>query len=226
MPEERQDVVRSDRIVCLVFAALTTAGCGATPPSKVVDLDLPVARPEPAKPSAPDPLAATRERSTARAAQVAVEPSHGPKAGFRPIEGQGYRYEIPLEWEDLDPTVLGSPLISHAQRATAPVDGFTMNVNVASEPFVGDGPSYGAANLTELTKVSTTRDQRAAEVGPRAGWDIESFWANPGATPYVTMQRYTTNGSRGFVLTCSMAETAWARLRGSCSEILDSFRVE
>ncbi len=149
-----------------------------------------------------------------------------PPAGFRAVRGIGYSYAVPAGWEELNAAQLGSPLISHAQRAIIPTANFATNVNIAGEAFADDGPAYGAANLIELRKVAAIRDQRAVTSGSRAAWDIEASWPNAGGVPYVTLQRYVTNGFKGFVLTCSSGTVAFPSQRPTCEAVLASLRVD
>jgi hypothetical protein len=161
---------------------------------------------------------------------VEPEPEPGqlaaPALEDRWVEGPGFHYAVPGDWENLDPTTMGSSLIRSAQRSAEATADFKTNVNVATEPFSGDGPSYGTANIAELQKVCTVKKERRTMAGPRTAMDIESHWDNPGGVPYVTVQRYATNGAEGFVLTCAAAASAFERQRGLCMQILDSFRVD
>lgn len=214
------------RAAALALALAGVPACvssGAAPPATVLE----IAPPVPARAVAPSPEPEASVKQVA-AAEPDGSRFEGALASMttRGVQGDGYRYRIPAEWEEIDATTLGSALISHAQRALQPTGNFTQNVNIASEPYVGDGPSYGASNLVEVAKISTIRDQRPARVGPRDGWDIEAWWPNVGGEPYVTMQRYGTNGERGYVITCSMGARVVEDLRPLCTAILDTFRVE
>lgn len=149
-----------------------------------------------------------------------------PAAGYDPVRGNGYSYTVPNGWEALDPATLGSPVITHAHRAPIPAGNFATNVNIAGEPYSEDGPAYAAANLIELRKVATVRDQRPAVSGSRSAWDVESYWPNSNGVPYVTLQRYVTNGFKGYVITCSTGATVFASQRPMCEAVLNSFRVD
>lgn len=194
----------------LAMIGALACGCGSAPPPPVVE----VAPPAAAEPGAAKQVA-SGDATQARPRDVAK----------RVVDGAGYRYEVPADWEELDASALGSPLIDHAQRSRTPTGSFAQNVNVAAEPFTGDGHAYASANLLELKQVATIRREGAVPVGPRPGWDIEASWPNPGAVPYVTLQRYATNGTEGFVITCSTGEASFAKDRVICDDILDSFRV-
>ena len=146
--------------------------------------------------------------------------------GSRAVRGAGYSYNVPTAWEELDASTLGSALITHAQRSPFPTGNFATNVNVAGEAFSGDGPAYGAANLVELQKVSTVRGQRATVNGSRPSWSIEAYWPNSNGPPYVTLQRYVTNGFKGYVITCSTGASAFAQQKPICESVLSSFRVD
>jgi hypothetical protein len=146
--------------------------------------------------------------------------------GYRLVEAGAYSYAVPQAWEELDAASLGSPDISHAQRAPIPAGNFATNVNVASHAFGGDGPAFAATNLIELRKVATIRHQGPATSGPRAAWDIEAEWPSAGTIPYVTWQRYLGNGTTGYILTCSSGASVFESQRPICEAILSSFRVE
>ena len=162
-------------------------------------------------------------------AQPVVAGNNGPAAtpaGHRLIRKVGFSYSVPASWQDLNAADLGSALIESAQRNPVPAGSFMTNVNVAGEPFSGDGPAYGAANLIELQKVATIRDQRLVTSGSRSAWDIEGFWPNPQGIAYVTLQRYVTNGSKGYVITCSAGSAVFASQRAACETVLSTFRVD
>lgn len=206
-----------------LIASVVSHGCASGPPVPVTAIDV-----EPPRPPAPR-RGDEEGPEDAPILVFAEDPADDfviEQDGTRRTAGEGFAYQRPASWEELDPATLGSHLIRCAQRNTQAVDGFMTNVNVASEPFVGDGPAYADANLVELRKVSTIRDQRAARAGDRPASDIEAYWPNPGGVPYVTLQRYATDGSDGFVITCSAAASAFERERPTCARILDSFRVE
>lgn len=174
----------------------------------------PVQPAQPAQPVAPAP-----------AAPAANGPAPSP-AGHRLVRGIGFSYSVPTSWQDLNPADLGSPFIESAQRNPVAVGNFMTNANIAGEAFSGDGPAYGAANLIELKKAATIRDQRLTTSGSRAAWDIESYWTNPGGVPYVTLQRYVTNGHKGYVITCSGGAAVFAAQKPACEVILSTFRVD
>lgn len=202
----------------LVACTLSLSACASAPPPVT---EVSVAPPR----VAPQDVAAEEVPATVGIVGIS-EDSRFDNPATRRVHGPGYHYDIVSGWEELDATTLGSALILHAQRALTLSGDFAQNVNVANEPFVGDGPAYGAANLVELAKLSSVRANRAAQVGPRPGWDIEAYWPNPGGVPYITLQRYATTGRQGFVITCSSGASTFAAERGVCDAILDSFRVE
>lgn len=220
------------RLVAIGLGA-AAAGCGAPsspPAAAVVDLSPPVtpAAPPPGPrpaPSGPEPEAA--ELAVLHFPLGALDELGALTANAtRPVRGVGFHDEVPIAWEDVPPGTLGSPMIEAAQRNKIPAGSFMTNVNVAREPFGGDGPAYADANLAELGKVSTIRDRRSARAGDRPAGDVEADWPNPGGVPYVTLQRYVTNGTDGLVITCSAAASTLAQERAVCMQIIDSFRVE
>lgn len=202
---------------CTACSGSLVACASPQPPPLVVDVA------PPAVASSPPPVA---DQGRPAPQQVAGGAVAVVASKTRRVKGQGYHYEVPMYWEDVDASRLGSALIRNAQRSTRSRGGFAQNVNIAAEPYVGDGPAYGSANAVELVRVSTIRRQTSAAVGPRKGWDIEASWPNQGGVPYVTLQRYGTNGTTGFVITCSTAESVFSDERAACDAILDTFRVE
>lgn len=215
-------------VVAVVFVipmcagiVIAAVGAFAARSASEVGNDTPAIQP-PAPPPQPAQPAQPAQPSTPQG-------SNGPlvaPAGYRAIRGIGFSYYVPVGWQELNPADLGSPLIESAQRNPVPSGGFMTNVNIAGEAFAGDGPAYGAANLIELQKVATIRDQRLATSGSRSAWDIESFWPNGGGVPYVTLQRYVTNGWKGYVITCSAGSGAFQAQRATCEAVLASFRVD
>lgn len=206
-------------LLAIALAMLVpTLGCGApvaVPPPATVDVPLPGAM-------APAPAQVVEPSSDPRRAARAVQE----RSWGREVTGAGFRYLVPAEWVDVDPSQSGSPLIKSTERDPVVRASFMTNTNVASEPFTGDGPEYGRANQIELVKVSTLRRTDLAAAGPRSAMDIEAFWPNPVGVPYITMQRYVSNGVDGFVLTCSAAASVFDDQRAVCERILETFRVE
>jgi hypothetical protein len=154
---------------------------------------------------------------------------HGPAAplaGTRPIAGAGFRYAVPAIWVDLAPAALGSSAIVSAQLNPVPTGPIGTHVNVAVEPFTGDGPAYAATKVLQLSRGARIRHRTTTRAGDRPANDIEIEWPNAGTVPYVTLQRYAANGTHGFVITCTVAAVVIAQERPVCMQILDSFRVE
>ena len=83
-----------------------------------------------------------------------------------------------------------------------------------------------ASGSTSATPSRAAGHSRQRISGSRPASDIESFWSNPSGVPYVTLQRYVTNGSKGFVITCSAGSSAFASQRATCELILSTFRVD
>lgn len=147
----------------------------------------------------------------------------------RTIGGPGYSLAVHADWEDLDPTGLGSFLITSANRSMDPGDGFYTNVIVSAEPFAGDTPSYATLNVPSLLEVGALlRDSRtvAPTKRDRGYVDVEAYWINVTGAPYITLQRYVTTGAVGYVVTCAAAASAFESEREVCLDVLDSFRAE
>lgn len=150
-------------------------------------------------------------------------------SAVRTIGGPGYALAIPADWEDLDPGGLGSFLITSANRSMDPGVGFYTNVIVSAEPFPGDTPSYATLNAPSLIEAGALlRD--SSTVAPtkrdRGRVDVEAYWINVTGAPYITLQRYVTTGTVGYVITCAAAASAFEEERQTCVDILDSIRVE
>lgn len=145
----------------------------------------------------------------------------------RTVAVDGFALEIPAMWETIDPQGLGSFLILSANRTMEPVEGFLTNVIVSAEAFPGDAQSYATLNVPNMLEAGCTlRDSQPSRAGGRPAVDVEAFWPNITGVPYITLQRFTTNGSAGYVITCAAAATAFEGERDSCTAILDSFRVD
>lgn len=138
----------------------------------------------------------------------------------RVVQGPGYVFSVPAHWE---PVQVGPPALVSV-RDTTVVGGFLTNVNLVSEPFLGDGPGYAAANIPLLQTAAVIVAQRPAVVGSLASTELESIWtrANP---PYRTLQRFAAGNGRGWVITCSGAHATFESVRALCTSILDTFRV-
>jgi len=148
-----------------------------------------------------------------------------PTPSIRTIGGPGYDLDIPADWENLDPTGLGSFLITSAHRSMEPTDDFLTNVIVSAEPFPGDAKAYAMLNVPALVDAGCLlRDSQPSSAGGRAAVDVEALWLNITGVPYVTLQRHVTTGQVGYVITCAAAETAFESKRDTCLDILDSFR--
>ncbi len=156
----------------------------------------------------------------APAASLAPRPSH------RTVAGAGFSYAIPAAWRELDASSLGVPTMVTAQRATAPIDGFVTNVNVAVERFDGDGVAYGHVHAAAIAEGDALRDMWLATLHARPALDVEGVWTNLGGVPYFTLQRYAADGRHGYVITCAASVTAYEAERTLCEDVLATFDVE
>lgn len=160
------------------------------------------------------------------AVEVAKPP---PPPTTRTVGDAGYALAIPAGWEDLDPTGLGSLFITSASRSMDPGEGFYTNVIVSGEPWAGDTQSYAVLSLSPIIEGGARII--ATHVNPptathRGHVDLETYWINLTGTPYVTLQRYLTTGSVGYVITCAAAATTFEDHRETCSDIFESFVVD
>jgi hypothetical protein len=177
---------------------------------------------EPVSAAAP-PQPATAAPVTTSAPAVAAAPR------IRTVRGEGYALAIPAEWEDLDPTGLGSIFITSASRSMDPGDGFYANVIVSSEPFAGDTQAYAVLSLSPIVeggaRIVATHTAPPTRTH-RGHVDLETYWINVTGTPYITLQRYLTTGAAGYVVTCAAAADVFEDHRETCLDVIDSLVVQ
>jgi hypothetical protein len=147
-------------------------------------------------------------------------------AGFVERTGTGWRIAVPSTWRE---TTQRGPVVwavSDPQR----VEDFRAQANVITEPFVDESYEYARANEAALRRepramVDATREE-VVDGDPTL--IIESRWtpAPPSTTEFRTMQSALASRGAGYVVTCSVASSAFERYRSTCESIVRSFAVE
>jgi hypothetical protein len=147
-------------------------------------------------------------------------------AGFVEHTGAGWRIAVPSTWGAS--TQKGPTL--WAVTDPQGVDQFHANANVVTEPFSGESYDYAKANEAALR-----RERRAAVDASRESVVdgdptllIESRWvpSPPATVGYRTLQSALSSHGAGYVVTCSVASSAFERYRSTCESIVGSFAVE
>jgi hypothetical protein len=148
-------------------------------------------------------------------------------AGFVEQNGGGWRIAVPSTWKDAAQKGPAAWAVADPQA----VDGFHANVNVVTEPFSGDSYDYARANEAALRREAraTVEVARDDVVDGDPTLVIESRWStSPQGAPvsYRTMQTALASRGTGYVVTCSVAASAFERYRSTCDSIVHSFAVE
>ncbi|MBI4954846.1 MAG: hypothetical protein HY908_22685 [Myxococcales bacterium] len=174
-----------------------------------------------------DPLAQVPAQM---ALPLAADPAAPPRAdaqaapvGFRSIRGVGFAFALPTPWLALPEDVMKQAPILGGGYAPTPSGDFSTNVNLLSEPFPGAVSEYVALNLDMLRQQAKVLGRQDVVAGKRPAVDVVAEWG--GAVPYRTLQRYATDGARGFVLTCSAGVAAWDAERPLCDKIVATLRL-
>ncbi|HZU82201.1 MAG TPA: hypothetical protein VE987_04760, partial [Polyangiaceae bacterium] len=148
------------------------------------------------------------------------------QAGYVERTGAGWRIAVPSTWK---PTAQKGPAAWSAADPQ-PVDDFHANVNVFVEPFTGESYDYARANEAALRRepravVEIVRDE-VVDADPTLV--LESHWAPAPASSvaYKTMQSALASRGSGYVVTCSVAASAFERYRSTCDAMVRSFAVE
>ena len=170
------------------------------------------------------PTAAGCKRS--KHARVATFTPPPLPAGFMERTGTGWRIAVPSTWKDASEKGLAAWAVADPQ----PVDDFRANANVVTEPFADESYDYAKANETALRRESraTVEEVKEDVVDGDPTLLIESRWtpAPPSSVGYRTLQSALAARGAGYVVTCSVASSAFERYRGTCESIVRSFAVE
>jgi hypothetical protein len=148
------------------------------------------------------------------------------QAGFVERTGAGWRIAVPSTWNVTLPKLPAAWTAADPQ----PVDDFRANVSVLTEPFSGESYDYARANEAALRREprATVETIREDVVDGDPTLFIESRWAPApvSVVTFRTMQSALASRGAGYVVTCSVAATAFERYRSSCEAIVRSFAVE
>ncbi len=167
-------------------------------------------------------VAACKQPKHARVTSYVPPP---PVAGFVERTGNGWRLSVPTTWHDGPPNDASAWTVVDPQMS----DDFHAKVLVVTEPFAGDSYDYARASEAGLRHNSraTVTASREDVVDGDPTLVLEASWANPAPTlPYRTMQTALASRGTGYVVTCSVASSAFETYRSTCESILRSFAVE
>jgi hypothetical protein len=164
--------------------------------------------------------------SRSRHERVAAYAPQPLPAGFVERTGAGWRIAVPSTWRESAQKGPAALAVAAPQQ----VDDLRANANVLVEPSADESYDYARANEAALR-----REPRAAVESVREDvldgdptLFIESTWkpAPPSAVAYRTMQSALAARGEGYVVTCSVASSAFERYRSTCESIVRSFAVE
>jgi hypothetical protein len=148
------------------------------------------------------------------------------EAGFVERTGSGWRVAVPSTWRE---SAQKGPAAWSASDPQ-PADDFHANANVFTEAFAGDSYDYARANEATLRHEprATVEATREDVVDGDPTLVVESHWAPvpPSNVPFRTMQSALSSRGAGYVVTCSVASSAFERYRSTCESIVRSFAVE
>ena len=158
-----------------------------------------------------------------RVAAFAPEPI---PAGFVERTGAGWRIAVPSNWKE---TAQKGPT-AWAVAAPQQVDDLRANASVLVEPFADESFDYARANEAALRREprATVESTREDVIDGDPTLFIESRWAPapPSTVEYRTMQSALAARGQGYVVTCSVASSAFERYRSTCESIVRSLAVE
>jgi hypothetical protein len=111
-----------------------------------------------------------------------------------------------------------------------PVNDYRANVSVVTEPFKGDSRDYARANEALLRHAADASIVATHEdvVDGDPTLIVETRWSPHAMTPleYRTMQVHLASRGTGYVVTCSVAVSAFERFRSTCDAVVKSFAVQ
>jgi hypothetical protein len=147
-------------------------------------------------------------------------------AGFVEQIGSGWRLAMPSAWQRAG----DAPLAVWVAVDPQPVNDYRANVSVVTEPFTGESRDYARASELLLRRQPGASVEAAREdtVDGDPTLIVEARWPpkTPAAVAYRTMQTHLASRGIGYVVTCSVAVTAFERFRSTCEAIVRSFAVE
>jgi hypothetical protein len=164
--------------------------------------------------------------SRSRHARIAAYAPQLVPAGFVERTGAGWRIAVPSTWKETPQRGQAA----WAVAATQQVDDLRANANVLIEPFADESYDYARANEAALRREprATVESTREDVIDGDPTLFIESRWAPapPSTVAYRTMQAALAARGQGYVVTCSVATSAFERYRSTCDSIVRSFAVE
>jgi hypothetical protein len=147
-------------------------------------------------------------------------------AGFVEQRGAGWQLAMPAAWQRLGDPAQAAWIAVDPQ----PVNDYRANVSVVTEPFKGESHDYARANEAVLRRQPGASVEAARDdvIDGDSTLIVEARWSlNPQtAVEYRTMQTHLASRGTGYVITCSVAVTAFERFRSTCESIVRSFAVE
>ncbi len=147
-------------------------------------------------------------------------------AGFVEESGSGWRLAMPSAWQHAG----DAPQSLWVAVDPQPVNDYRANVSVVTEPFKGESHDYARANEALLRRQPGANVEAAREdvVDGDPTLIVEARWSAKPPTPveYRTMQTHLASRGTGYVITCSVAVTAFERFRSTCEAIVKSFAVQ
>lgn len=146
-------------------------------------------------------------------------------AGFVEQRGAGWQLAMPAAWQHLGDSPQAVWMAVDPQQ----VNDYRANVSVVTEPFKGESNEYARANEAMLRLQAGASVEAAREdiVDGDSTLIVEARWSPaPPAVEYRTMQTHLASRGTGYVVTCSVAVTAFERFRSTCESIVRSFAVE
>jgi hypothetical protein len=154
-----------------------------------------------------------------------------PLAGFVERSGNGWRLSVPTTWHDGAPNDAGAWTVVDPQVS----DDFHAKVLVVTEPFAGESYDYARASEADLRRNAraTVAPARDDVIDGDPTLLLETTWspaADAGSAQpvlsYRTIQTALSSRGTGYVVTCSVASSAFETYRSTCESILRSFAVE
>jgi hypothetical protein len=150
-------------------------------------------------------------------------------AGFTEQTGSGWRIAVPSTWTN-EPQPEGSANGLWVAADPQAVDDYHANAIVVREAFPSESYDYARASEQSLRRDprATIESNHDDVVDGDATMVVETRWAPipPATVAYRTMQADLASRGTGYVVTCSVAATAFERYRSTCDAIVRSFAIE
>jgi hypothetical protein len=151
-------------------------------------------------------------------------------AGFTESTGTGWRIAVPSTWIHEPRPDGGSGVGIWVSVDPQAVEDFQANVNVVREPFASESYDYAQASEHALRRDPRATIEKTYDdvVDGDPTLIVETRWAPiaPATVAYRTLQTDLASRGTGYVVTCSVAATAFERYRSTCDAIIRSFAIE